>query len=73
MDRVELGYETKKIIDNPAWGEIVESLASEIIEEWELSIDPIEREALWHKRQALTNLVDEIEYAVRNGSSEEMD
>ena len=72
MDKVTLGREAKKIVDNPAWDEIVGRMHKEIHDGWSLEVDPVSREVLWSMQHNLTRLIDEIEYAVRDGASEEM-
>ncbi len=45
------------IVGDPVFNEAIDNLRNQIIKGWEVSNDPKERDALWHRQMALTDLV----------------
>ena len=66
-EKTRLGDQAKQILENPAWKCITESMTHTLQESWSDCQDPVAREELWHKQNALQDLIGDIESVIMNG------
>lgn len=60
MKQVSKKLLAKQILDNKLFNDIVLEYEKKMFEEWKTSKDPVERDGIFIKVEALTGLVDEI-------------
>jgi hypothetical protein len=60
MDPVTKGARAKDILENEVYQEAVKGATQSIKDRWAAMADPREREALWHKLQAIEAVSTEL-------------
>lgn len=67
QEKIRLRDQAKELLDNPAWHYITNQMMDALQLNWSECKDAIVREDLWHKQNALAELIGEFETAIMNG------
>ena len=66
-DKIQLGEQARKIKENPAWHAITNTMMNGLQQSWSECNDPVVREDIWHRQNALHDLIGDIDAAIMNG------
>ena len=66
-DKIQLGEQARQIKENPAWHLITNDMMNDLQQSWSECNDPVVREDLWHRQNALHDLIGDIDAAIMNG------
>ena len=66
-DKIQLGEQARQIKSNPAWHVITNNMMNNLQQSWSECNDPVVREDLWHRQNALHDLIGDIDAAIMNG------
>lgn len=67
QEKIHLAENAKKIIKNPAWHTITNTMMDALQQNWADCNDPVVRENLWYTQNALAELIAEFESVILSG------
>lgn len=67
QEKIQLAEQAKQILNNPAWHSITTKMMDDLQQSWADCLDPVVREDLWHRQNALHDLIGDIEVTIMNG------
>ena len=67
QETITLAENAKKIINNPAWHLITNTMMDALQQNWADCKDPVVREDIWHSQNSLAELIAEFESVIMNG------
>lgn len=66
MNTKEKAAQSKVILDNEVFKEVVSNLEISIIEQWKYSDNQDDREFYWYKSLALRSIIEDLESLIHN-------
>lgn len=67
QEKIQLAEQAGQILKNPAWHAITSEMMDDLQQSWADCMDPVVRDDIWHRQNALHEIIGDLELAVMNG------